>query len=116
MVGPLSQDRSGMAAPLDSLKVDLTVVFGRARLPLERLLQFGRGAVIPLDPFEGESVEILANGMPVARGRVAVRDGAITVEVLDLVRKATFRTDAGTTIGDGSGLAGAFAPEPALAA
>ena len=94
-----------MAAPLDSLKVDLTIVLGRTRLPLERLLQFGRGAVIGLDGFEGESVEIQANGVTIARGRVAVRDRAITVEVFELVRKAAFVREVGSTIGGTARLA-----------
>lgn len=92
---------------LETLQVELTVVLGKARLPLQTLLRMGRGAVIALDPSEEDTVEILANGLPVARGRVAVAKGAITVEVIELVRKPEVTRVPGTTIGGKLSLAAA---------
>ncbi len=70
---------------LASLQVELTEVLGKTRLPLRKLLRMGRGAVIALDASEVDAVDILANGLLIARGRVTVERGA--VEVIELVRK-----------------------------
>ena len=59
----------------------------------------GRGAVVALDPSPDDIVDILANGLPVARGRVGVEGGAIRVEVTEMVRKPTVTRTPGATIG-----------------
>lgn len=85
---------------LDKLELDLTVVLGRTQLPLHRFLRLGRGALVALDPGEMDMVDILANGLPIARGRVAVERGTIAVEVTELVRKVEVTTAPGATVGD----------------
>lgn len=77
-------------AILDTLIVDLTVVLGRARMPLHMLLRMGRGAVIGLESTETDMVEILANDHPVARGQITVTGNRISVEVTELIRKPHF--------------------------
>jgi flagellar motor switch protein FliN/FliY len=83
---------------LDNLDVDLTIVLGKTRLPLQRVLRMGRGAVVG---FEGDAdfVEILANDHPIARGQITVRGATIAVEVTELVRKVGFDSTPGATIG-----------------
>jgi flagellar motor switch protein FliN/FliY len=52
----------------------------------------GRGAIIELDATEEDEVTILANNMPVAKGRVTVNAGRIGVSVSRLLpRPATLR-------------------------
>ena len=84
---------------LDSLKVDLTIVLGTTRLPLHQVLRMGRGAIVALDPSADDVVDILANGLAVARGRVVVEGRAIRVEVTDLVRRPAVTRERGTIIG-----------------
>ncbi len=88
-------------------------MLGRARLPLYRLLQMGRGAIVALDPTPDDLVEILANGLAVARGRVVIENGAISVEVTELVRRVEVTHEPGTTIG---GRLRPVAPAPTAAA
>ncbi|GJE35995.1 flagellar motor switch protein FliN/FliY [Methylobacterium persicinum] len=95
----------------ETLKVDLTVVLGRARMPLHMLLRMGRGAVIALDASESDMVEILANDHPVARGQIVVTGDKISVEVTELIRKEVAIVDPTVTIGDG---AAPFLDETAL--
>jgi flagellar motor switch protein FliN len=84
--------RDGQAvAVFETLKVDLTVVLGRARMPLHMLLRMGRGAVIELEASDSDMVEILANDHPIARGQIVVTE---------LIRKAAAIVEPGTTIGD----------------
>lgn len=73
-----------MGSAMESIKavpVELTVVLGRASMPVNHLLRMGRGAVIELDTIENESVEVLANNMPIARGDVIVQGGKIAVSI-----------------------------------
>jgi flagellar motor switch protein FliN/FliY len=87
-------------AVFETLKVDLTVVLGRARMPLHMLLRMGRGAVIELESSDSDMVEILANDHPIARGQIVVTGDRISVEVTELIRKAAAIVEPGTTIGD----------------
>jgi len=87
-------------AVFETLKVDLTVVLGRARMPLHMLLRMGRGAVIELESSDSDMVEILANDHPIARGQIVVTGDRISVEVTELIRKAVAIIEPGTTIGD----------------
>lgn len=45
-----------MARQLDAVKVEISVILGRTRLPMHQLLKMGRGAVIPLDVRETDDV------------------------------------------------------------
>lgn len=89
-------------AVLDNLKVDVTVVLGRCRMPLHMLLRMGRGAVIELEASETDMVEILANDHPIARGQIVVTGDRISVEVTELIRKAASIVEPGVSIGDGA--------------
>lgn len=89
-------------AVFETLKVDLTVVLGRTRMPLHMLLRMGRGAVIELEASDSDMVEILANDHPIARGQIVVTGDRIFVEVTELIRKAVAIIEPGITIGDGA--------------
>ncbi|GAN50061.1 flagellar motor switch protein FliN/FliY [Methylobacterium sp. PvP062] len=89
-------------AVFETLKVDLTVVLGRARMPLHMLLRMGRGAVIELEASDSDMVEILANDHPIARGQIVVTGDRISVEVTELIRKAASIVEPGVSIGDGA--------------
>ena len=89
-------------AIFETLKVDLTVVLGRTRIPLHMLLRMGRGAVIELDASDSDLVEILANDHPIARGQIVVTGDRISVEVTELIRKAASIIEPGASIGDGA--------------
>ena len=85
---------------LVSLEVELTVVLGEARLPLSRLLRLGRGAIVALGSGPDDTVAILANGHPIARGRVSVDGATILVEVTELHRKPEVMREPLRTVGE----------------
>ena len=87
---------------LDDLKVNLSVVLGRSRMPVHMLLRMGRGAVIELEASESDMVEILANDHPIARGQIVVTGTRIAIEVTEILRKPQVVRTAGVTIGDGA--------------
>ena len=87
---------------LDDLKVNLSVVLGRSRMPVHMLLRMGRGAVIELEASETDMVEILAYGHPIARGQILVTGTRIAIEVTEILRKPQVVRTPGVTIGDGA--------------
>jgi flagellar motor switch protein FliN/FliY len=64
-----------------AVNVEISVVLGRAQLPMAQLLRMGRGAVIPLDAKVSDEVWILANNHPVARGEIQISDDKIAISV-----------------------------------
>jgi flagellar motor switch protein FliN len=71
------------ASQIRQVKVEISVVLGRSRLPMQQLLKMGRGAVIQLDTRETDEVWILANGRPIARGEIVIHGERLTVCVTD---------------------------------
>ena len=66
---------------VNAVNVEISVVLGRAQLPMQQLLRMGRGAVIPLDAGVNDEVWILANNHPVARGEIQISDEKIAISV-----------------------------------
>ena len=73
-------------ASVNSVKVDIAVVLGKASLPMQQLLRMGRGAVIELDAKQTDEVWILANNKPIARGEIVVQGQKITVSITDVLK------------------------------
>lgn len=73
---------------IDGVKVEISVVLGRAVMPIHQLLKMGRGAVIELESLQSDPVLILANNRIVARGTIMIQGEAIAVSILNLVRTA----------------------------
>ena len=71
---------------VESVKVDISVVVGRAKLPMQQLLRMGRGAVIELDAKQTDQVIVLANNRPVARGEIVVQGDRIGVTVTEMLK------------------------------
>jgi flagellar motor switch protein FliN len=69
----------------DKVSVDISVVLGTTSMPIHQVLRLGRGAVIELDSYEDDGVQILANNLPVATGTVVVNGNRIAVEVGSLL-------------------------------
>jgi flagellar motor switch protein FliN len=70
---------------LDTIGLQVTVMLGRTRMPIHKLLRLGRGAVIELATEDNDEVEILANDLLIAKGQVVVSSNRIQVEVTSLV-------------------------------
>ncbi|MEI2384113.1 FliM/FliN family flagellar motor switch protein [Breoghania sp. JC706] len=80
---------------VDKISVHISVVLGRAEMPIHQLLRMGRGAVIELDVSEEDDVEILANDIPVAKGQVVLRGDRIGISITEvLMRAPEFRPQA----------------------
>ena len=68
------------------VNVELSVVLGRASMPIHQLLKMGRGAVIELDAHQDDEVWILANNIPIARGEIMVQGEKIAVSITHKIK------------------------------
>jgi len=66
------------------LRVD--VPLGSLQVSLRELLALEAGSVLPLDTQTGESLEILVNGTPVAKGEVRIHGEYFAMRVTGILR------------------------------
>jgi flagellar motor switch protein FliN len=71
---------------VESVKVDISVVLGTARLPMQQLLRMGRGAVIELDNNQNDEVWVLANNKPIARAEIVIQGDKIAVSITETLK------------------------------
>ena len=75
-----------MSSNIEGVKVEISVVLGRSVIPMHQLLRMGRGAVIELDSKQDDTVTIMANDRPVAKGEIILQGDKIGVSVTELLR------------------------------
>jgi flagellar motor switch protein FliN/FliY len=75
-----------MSSNIEGVKVEISVVLGRSVIPMHQLLRMGRGAVIELDSKQDDTVLIMANDRPVARGEIIIQGDRIGVSITELLK------------------------------
>lgn len=70
---------------LSSVRLDVSVELGRAKIPVKELLALDEGGVIRLGRPVGEPVDLVVNGTVTARGEIVVVDGRLGLRVTSLV-------------------------------
>jgi flagellar motor switch protein FliN/FliY len=68
--------------------VRISVVLGRARVPVASLLRMDVGTVLELDREVGEAVEIYVNERLVARGEIVLVENRLGVTMTEIVKAA----------------------------
>jgi flagellar motor switch protein FliN/FliY len=69
----------------NEVSVELSVVLGRASMPIHQLLKMGRGAVIELGASVDDDAAIYANNRLIARGQVVVVGDKIAISITETV-------------------------------
>jgi flagellar motor switch protein FliN/FliY len=67
------------------VSVTLALEVGRARMSVRELLQLAPGAVVELDRLAGEPLDVLVNGVRIARGEVVVVNEKFGIRLTDVV-------------------------------
>ena len=70
---------------LSSVRLDVSVELGRAKIPVKELLALDEGGVIRLGRAVGEPVDLVVNGTVTARGEIVVVDGRLGLRITSLV-------------------------------
>lgn len=68
--------------------VRISVILGRARVPVASLLTMNVGTVVELDRQVGEAVEIYVNERLVARGEIVLVENRLGVTMTEIVKAA----------------------------
>lgn len=85
---------SGQTVPMESLgllcslldiELPISILFGKAQIPLGELVKFGPGTVVELDRSANDPVEIRINDQVVARGEVVAIEGNYGVRIQEVV-------------------------------
>ncbi len=71
-------------AGLDEVPVEVAAVAGRTTMALRDLAALAPGSVVPLGRAPGGSVDLLANGVVFARGRLVDLDGELAAEITEI--------------------------------
>lgn len=72
---------------IEGVDVEISVVLGKAIMPIHQLLKMGRGAVIELDANADDDAVVLANNKPIAYGGIIIVDDNIGISITDSVKK-----------------------------
>jgi flagellar motor switch protein FliN/FliY len=83
----LSNDTSSLRGfeRVQDIPLELTVELGRTRLLIKDILELRAGSIVELEKMAGEPVDILANGLLVARGEVVVIEDAFGVRITEII-------------------------------
>lgn len=81
----INQERLAM---LMDIPLKATVILGRAKKPVKEVLEYTPGAIVELSSRVEEPVEILVNGVLVARGEVVVVNENFGVKITDILTPA----------------------------
>ena len=87
-LGPNAAPAGGQEMNLNlilDVAVTLALEVGRARMPVRDLLQLAPGAVVELDRMAGEPLDVLVNGVRIARGEVVVVNEKFGIRITDIV-------------------------------
>ncbi|MEQ1769756.1 MAG: flagellar motor switch protein FliN [Devosia sp.] len=82
---PGEKSASDLEAVFD-VPVRVSVVLGRARIPVSGLLKMDVGSVVELDRQVGEAVEIFVNERLVARGEIVLVENRLGVTMTEIVK------------------------------
>ncbi len=80
-----------LAADLEAVfdvPVRISVILGRTKMPVAKLLRMDVGTVVELDRQVGEAVEIYVNDRLVARGEIVLVENRLGVTMTEIVKAA----------------------------
>jgi len=87
-LGPHASGAGGQEMNLNlilDVAVTLALEVGRAKMSVRDLLQLAPGAVVELDRLAGEPLDVLVNGVRIARGEVVVVNEKFGIRLTDVV-------------------------------
>ena len=87
--GPLKvvDDDQEAEGAVYGISVDVTAVLGTSIMPISQVLKLGRGAVVELERFVGEEIELVAEENIIAKGEVVVIDDRLAVSITKIIKR-----------------------------
>jgi flagellar motor switch protein FliN/FliY len=84
----MSEKHSSDLPFLDDVELEISVVLGAKQLPLKDILHFKTGSVVELDNVVTEPVEIVANGIVIAKGELVEVENNFGVKITQVLPQA----------------------------
>jgi flagellar motor switch protein FliN len=97
-LGPKAAPGSGQEMNLNlilDVAVTLALEVGRVRMSVRDLLQLAPGAIVELDRLAGEPLDVLVNGVRIARGEVVVVNEKFGIRLTEVVSETVRMEQAG---------------------
>jgi flagellar motor switch protein FliN/FliY len=85
---PVGEKSAADLEAVFDVPVRISVILGRARVPVANLLKMDVGTVVELDRQVGEAVEIFVNDRLVARGEIVLVESRLGVTMTEIVKAA----------------------------
>lgn len=82
------EEKDNVELTLESLydvPVQVSVVLGSTKMPLNSILKLGRGAVIELERTVGDPIDVYVNNKIVAKGEIVIVEDKIGVTLTEVV-------------------------------
>ena len=67
------------------IPIEITAVLGKTRMPLNEILELGKGSLVELDTLENQEVEILVNGNKIAYGQVVISQQNFGIKITSVL-------------------------------
>ena len=67
------------------IPIEITAVLGKTRMPLNEILELGKGSLVELDTLENQEVEILVNGKKIAYGQVVISQQNFGIKITEVL-------------------------------
>jgi len=81
----MSKVNPAVTNALELAKVRVSVELGAAQLPVKEIFGMEDGTIIELDKLAGEPVDVMANGVLIAKGEVVVIDENFGVKIIETI-------------------------------
>jgi len=85
-VEPMSERSAADLEAVFDVPVRISVVLGRARMPISKLLKMDIGTVVELDRQVGEAIDIYVNDRLVARGEIVLVEDRLGVTMTEIIK------------------------------
>lgn len=80
----IHEEAAGMEMVRD-IPLEITVELGRVKMLVKDVLELGTGSIVEIDKAAGEPVDVLVNGLKVARGEVVVIEDNFGVRITEVI-------------------------------
>ena len=67
------------------IPIEITAVLGKTRMPLNEILELGKGSLVELDTLENQEVEILVNGKKILYGQVVISQQNFGIKITSVL-------------------------------
>ncbi len=75
------------AGAVYDISVDVTAVLGTATMPISQILKLGRGAVVELERYVGEEIDLRAENNCIAKGEIVVIEDRLGVSITEIIKR-----------------------------